>query len=290
VDERSQRDGLVQRDRILRRDADLARLVEALLDQGSQQLADDVIALAMGRDAERRSIAQEALEGYRELNLLYNLAERSSSLDPATIIESATTETERMCRRGVGTVLLADENGRRLGPFEGVWPPTLRPLQSDGFVLGEGIVGAVAAGGDGEIVNDPTRDRRATQADIALGALMVAPLRAGGRTLGVLLVCGQAGMEFTAGEHRMLSAVAALTAPALSAALTHARSVATARVREAELERQLQELRSEVETERREQKVLEITNTEYFRWLRAQSDELRSAVKAGRPPADTETS
>ena len=48
------------------------------------------------------------------------------------------------------------------------------------FVIGEGIVGSAAARGEGEIINDCDADPRATPLETGLGAIMVAPLRAGG--------------------------------------------------------------------------------------------------------------
>ena len=77
----------------------------------------------------------------------------------------------------------------------------------------------------------------------------------------------------------MLSAVAALTAPALDAAITVKRTIALATERQAELERQLEELRSEVMANRREQAVSEIIGSEYFKTLRGQAEAMRRSVK-----------
>lgn len=279
-----------QRAKTLRRDAELAQLVDELRATDSSGLAEKLIGWGMARDAERRSLAEEALERYRELNLLYDMAERSASLDPATIIRVATTEVGRLCRRGVSVALVTDEEGRRIRPLEHVYPTAdgaprsdavaHAGIPTDGLPMGEGIIGGVAGGRDGEIVNDPSSDERATEIEAALGALMVAPLRAGDHKLGVLLVTAPTGAEFTAGEHRMLSAVAALTSPALDAAMTHVRTVAVARAREAELERQLDALRSGVDERRREERVSEITSSEYFQALRQQADDMRRALKA----------
>jgi GAF domain-containing protein len=264
-----------QRARILRRDAELARLVDELEGTASPALAADLIGWGLVRDEERRSLAEEALERYRELNLLYDMAERSASLDPAAILRVAAKEVGRICRRSVSTALLTDEEGRLMPVGD---PPA--GLAVDAFPMGKGIVGAVAAGADGEIVNDPSADQRATEAEVALGPMIVAPLRTGDRCLGVLLVSGRRDADFTAGEQRMLSAVAALTAPALGAAMTHVRSVARARAREEELERQLDALRSGVDERRREERVSEITSSEYFQALRQQADVMRRALKA----------
>lgn len=270
-----------QRAKTLRRDAELARLVDELRATENAGLAEDLIGWGLARDTERRSLAEEALERYRELNLLYDLAERSASLDPQAVIRVAAAEVGRICRRAASTALVTDDEGRLVPVGE---PPA--GVAADAFHIGKGIVGGAAAGGDGEIVNDPAADPRATEAEVALGALMVAPLKAGGRSLGVLLVSGRQDDEFTAGEQRMLSAVAALTAPALEAAMTHERTVSSARAREAELQRQLDELRNEVDERRRDEQVAEITGSDYFRSLRQQADVLRRTLDAD--PAQTD--
>lgn len=268
-----------RRERLLRRDADLARLVGGLTAAGSPEAVDGVMSWAAARDAERRSLANEALARYTELNLLYDLAEQCASLDPAAVVLVATTQLRRALKRGTGVALVVDRDRRTIRPVGddgaavGI-PPT-------GFTVGEGIFGAIASDAEGEVVNDPADDPRAVAAEAALGALMVAPLRTAVRRCGVLVVIGEPGTEFTAGEFRLLSAVAALTAPVLDAALAHQRTLAVARAREAELEEQLEALRNEVEASRREQRVSEITGTDYFRSLREQADEMRRSLAAG---------
>jgi GAF domain-containing protein len=276
-------------ERMLRRDPELAELAETIRQAGSAELAHRFLVWAGERDAERRSLGSEALDRYRELNLLYDLAEQGSSLEAASVVDVARERLGRVVARGIGSVLIADEEGTRVhafGPLPNVAPPA-DSILARGFVIGEGIVGGVAAGADGEIVNDPSADPRASAEELALGALMVAPLRNGGRVPGVLLVLATDGTEFTAGEHRMLSAIAALTAPALSAAIEHERSIATVRAREAELQRQLDELRSEVEERRREERVAQITGSDYFRSLRREADLLRRGLGPDSLPGDS---
>ncbi len=264
-----------RRAKILRRDPDLARVVDRLTATAAAALIDDLMLWAVARDADRRSIASEALDRYRELNLLYDLAERSASLEPEQILSAASIEVGRVCRRAVTIPLLLDEAGHQL-----------RAIDNPGFpkreiALGEGLVGSIAASEGGEIVNDPASDPRATPAEADLGPMMVTPLRAGERRLGVLLVSRRDGPDFTAEEHRMLAAVAVLTAPALDAAMRHVRTLVRAHEREQELERQLEALRDEAEAGRREERVSEITATEYFQALRRQADDMRQALKSG---------
>jgi GAF domain-containing protein len=282
---RSEDNGPAQR--LLRRDPELVWLREAVGQLGSPEVADRLLTWAGARDAERVSLASEALDRYRELNLLYELAEQAVSLASTAIVDVAAAQLARVARRGVGSVLLTDAETGRVVPARPATGDTVASgVPARGFPLGEGIVGAVAAGQDGEIVNDTSSDARASADERPLGAMMLSPLRSGGRVLGVLMVTASAGIEFTAGEHRMLSAVAALIAPALTTALEHEQTVKSARAREAELQRQLDELRSDAEQRRREERVARITGSDYFRSLREEADELRQVIGAKLPGGD----
>ncbi len=268
------------RTRVLR-DAELARLVAELQEAGAARMAGELVDWAEARDAERRGLADETLERYRELNLLYDLAERSASLDPAEIAEVAAAKVVRICRRGAGVVLVTNEADGRLEPVSGV-AGIPSEFAVEGLPLGVGIVGGLALAGEGEIVNDPASDVRASSLEAKLGSLMAAPMTVGERRIGVLLVIAPPESEFSAGEHRLLMAVAALTASALNLALIHQRSIAFARTREAELQRELDELRSEVAASRHEQSVREITGSEYFQNLRSQAAGMRRTLKTKR--------
>ncbi|MDQ3937291.1 MAG: hypothetical protein M3253_01270, partial [Chloroflexota bacterium] len=157
----------VQHERLLRRDARLAALAERLQADGGSGLAEEFLAWAAERDDERRSLAREALDRYRELNLLYDLAERSASLDSATVIGVATAELARVVRHGRGAVLVADESRQHVRPVtaSGRADEPLGSMPTEGFPIGNGIVGGVAAGAEGEIVNDTAADPRATRAE-----------------------------------------------------------------------------------------------------------------------------
>jgi len=172
-----------------------------------------VLSYACAREADKRSLAQEALDRYRELNLVYDLAEHLSGLTSvAAIGQSALAEVDRITGRGVGFLLLADSGGRLATP-DGVPVGTIAEA-----VVGEGIVGSIAAGGDAEIVNIPVGDTRAVGAERRLGSFLVAPLRSRGRTVGVIGARTDEPHEYQSGDLKVLTAIAALTGPAIDQA------------------------------------------------------------------------
>lgn len=173
-----------------------------------------VLSYAAAREADKRALSAEALERYRELNLIYDLAESiGTSLDVAAVAAVAADEASRLPVGGTGAVLLVAA-GRLTSPNGSAGP-------FEGQAVGDGIVGSVAAGGDAELVNRPADDSRATEAERSLGALMCAPLKARGRVVGVLVTMTDGPAEFRAGDLKLLSAVAALAGPAIDQAAVH---------------------------------------------------------------------
>ena len=86
-----------------------------------------------------------------------------------------------------------------------------------GSRLGTGIVGEVAASGGAELVEDAAGDPRATDAERAGGSLVVAALRAGEATLGVVGATATGG-PFRSADLKVVTAIAALAGPAIGRA------------------------------------------------------------------------
>ena len=84
--------------------------------------------------------------------------------------------------------------------------------------LGTGIVGEIAASGGAELVEDARRDPRATETERTGGSLVVAALRAGDVTLGVVGATATGG-PFRSADLKVVTAIAALAGPAIGRAL-----------------------------------------------------------------------
>jgi hypothetical protein len=172
-----------------------------------------VVSYAAAREADKRSLAREALERYRELNLVYELAEALGGLpDVASVAEAALDEVNRLPGGGVGFVLLGNASSGGLTTPDGLLPGPVSDI-----ALGEGIVGAIAAG-DPEIVNDVAADSRVSDIEGGIASLIGAPLRARGETIGVIGAATTARHEYRSGDLKVLAAIAALTGPATDAA------------------------------------------------------------------------
>jgi putative methionine-R-sulfoxide reductase with GAF domain len=176
-----------------------------------------VLSYACSRETDKRSLASEALDRYRELNLIYDLADRIAvSPHLADVAAVAVDEAGRLPTGGTGFLLLESPTPGRLTPHPPGEGAVLFPEQS----ATEGLLGAAYAG-DPEIINDIAADPRAVAADRVAASLIVAPLKVEGARLGVIGTASKEPVPFQAGDLKILTAIAALTAPFVSQALRY---------------------------------------------------------------------
>jgi len=232
------------------------------------------------KEAEKETLADGTLEHYRELNLLYNLSEKlGASLEVASVAQTALDEASRLITTSGGGVMLLDEGRTQLETIivsgQGFEPPRR-------LALGEGIIGAVAQNGKAEIVNDVSADVRykADQGVSATSSLVCAPLKAKDKVLGVIaLVAGETMTIYTAKDLKLLNTLASQAAPAIENALLYEKTLREAQEREERLQRQIQELRIELDEARQDKQVAEITESDYFQQLRGEAESLRQIIQ-----------
>lgn len=177
-----------------------------------------VLSYAGARETDKRALAREALDRYRELNLIYDLADQiGATLEIDAVARVAVAEAGRLPSGGTGFVLLRERGGDRLlarpageGAFEAV----------AGRDPGAGILGAILAG-DPEIVNDIAADPRATDSERQFASLVAAPLRVRGERIGVIGTISREPIEYHASDLRLLTAIASLAAPTFEQAAVH---------------------------------------------------------------------
>lgn len=177
-----------------------------------------VLSYAAARETDKRSLAREALDRYRELNLIYDLADQIGAvLETDAIAEVAVAEAGRLPSGGTGFLLLLDDDGTRLFARPAA-DAASSPMAT--HEAGTGIIGAILSG-DPEVVNDIAADPRAIEAEREFASIVAAPLRVRGRRIGVIGTISRAPIEYHASDLRLLGAIASLTAPTLDQAATH---------------------------------------------------------------------
>jgi putative methionine-R-sulfoxide reductase with GAF domain len=239
----------------------------------SASVVASVLTYMVNREAEKRSLASDALDMYRELNLLYELSEKiGASLHAATVAMIAVKEACRRIKEGEGFMLLLDE-------ATGVLAPIIASADGSPFAagirMGEDIIGQIALSGQAEVVDLVDADPRRSALQGHLRSLVCAPLKARQRVIGVVGVGSLTPVNYTAADLKFLVAIASQVAPAIDNAMLYERTVKEAYEREEQLRRQVEELRIEVDQSRQSRQVAAITGTDYFQALRQQASDLR---------------
>ena len=198
---------------------------------------------------ERRELADEVLDMYREVNLLYTLGEvLATAEDRADLAARALREATRHVTVDQAYVVLTLDE-----------PEVVATLDGEANT---------------RIPADLTRPR--IESDDR-GALLVAPLAFRGDERGAIVLRRHEG-AFVAGDLKLIGAVATQCAGVLERVLDEERRARAAAEREESLRRQLDQLRIELDQGRQAEQVEKVTETDYFGGLRAQASDLRRII------------
>jgi GAF domain-containing protein len=161
-----------------------------------------VLSYAAARETDKRALAREALDRYRELNLIYDLADSiGATLQVDAVAAVAVDEASRLPSGGEGFIAL---------------------IGGSGATSLEGGILAAVLDGEPEIVNDVASDPRASQSERErFVSLVAAPLRVRGERIGVLGTTSDTQREYHASDLKVLNAIASLAAPTLQQAAAH---------------------------------------------------------------------
>lgn len=212
-----------------------------------------LLAHLAARELENRALASEVLHLYREVHLIEQLSEQLAAvLDLSAVGESALAQARRLIPATHGSILVMEKPGsilRSVASFKdssGNAGGVPGPLGPDSR-----FAAAILERGTGEIVNNYAPDPPAgTEGNPA--ALIAAPLRAGQRTVGLIVLANTAeGASYSAADLKLLNTISLQTAAAIENSLLCVEMVGAARDRE-----QLATIQRELETARSIQHLL----------------------------------
>ena len=166
-----------------------------------------ILELTAIRQAEKRALADETLERYKELTLLYEMSESLSTvLDVNVVAERVVAEAQKFLK-GVSTVLML-----RTGSSEALEPFAFAGAYTESSEL-EGESSALR-----ERVLESGRAELKQTDD---GLFLCAPLRDGERVVGMICACHTDPTAWTAAELKLLTSLGATASGAISHAMLH---------------------------------------------------------------------
>ena len=239
---------------------------------------DQIVSLIIhliNREVEKKSLAVEILDLFREINLLYNLSEKLAA--PVKVKEVAAValeEASRLILASGGAIMLASDNEDTPKAIESF---NMDPDSSiDGNSI-KAIVLEIMRSADARLVNN-VMSHPGARGDHHNAAFIGAPLTVNRRVIGVMYLVSNKPEAYAAGDLKLLNALASQTAPALEHAILYEKTLRDAHLREEALRLQIAELSIELNKERQKQRTDEIIESEPFQHLQRQTDKLRSII------------
>jgi HD-GYP domain-containing protein (c-di-GMP phosphodiesterase class II) len=164
-------------------------------------------------EVEKRNLANETLNKYKEITLLYDMVEKvSSSLDTKEIARLVIEEAKRVIHLSSVSVFLLnkDTDALELVAHHGHELDAMTAVNRS-----VGLAGSVWASGRAEIVNDVQADPRFDSGSIRISSLMCAPLKAKDTVVGVIKLGSEEPITYTAEDLKLFTTLASLAAVAM---------------------------------------------------------------------------
>lgn len=173
------------------------------------------------QELEKRQMASELLQKYKEINLLYNLSEKiTTSLELSVVAELVISETRRLFKTTNASIMLLNEERNVLEIISTFG--TAKTLNSKvSFNLDEGLAGSVFQTGKPELINNASCDPRFIPGNNPVSSLMCVPLKFQERVIGVLNVSNEEPIDYTAEDLKILTTLASQAVSVIENAIRH---------------------------------------------------------------------
>jgi adenylate cyclase len=171
------------------------------------------------REFEQKTLAADALDKYREINLLYTISSKlSTCLDVKEIGSLVIEEASRLITSTSASVML---HNHQTNCLEIVTSKGTAENVSFQVSANVGIAGHVYATGRPELVNDATRDPRYVVNDNDCYAIICAPILTKDRTIGVVNISNSEPVSYTSQDLKLFNAIVTQASGAIENALLH---------------------------------------------------------------------
>ena len=206
----------------------------------------DFLNYIVKREFERKTLAADTLDNYREMSLLYMIAmiasKMSNCLDAREIGSLVIEEASRLIKCTSASVMLYNQHDNS---FEIIAAKgTAERIGSLKLAANQGIAGYVFSTGNPELVNDATKDPRYIVNEIESYALICAPILTKDRILGVVNISNSESISYTPRDLKLFTAIVTQASRAIENALLHASKLQEERIKN-NLERYLLQFSNE---------------------------------------------
>lgn len=184
-----------------------------------EQVANFLSYLA-DREFERKTLAADALDKYREISLLYTISGKMSNcLDVKEISTLVIEEASKLISSTSASVMLHNEASDCLEIISA--KGTAEKIKHLKFLSNLGIAGHVFNTGKPELVNDVTQDPRYMVNENDCYALICVPILTKDKTLGVVNISNAEQINYTSQDLKLFTALVTQASGAIENAILH---------------------------------------------------------------------
>ncbi|MCI4626679.1 MAG: GAF domain-containing protein [Candidatus Magnetoovum sp. WYHC-5] len=198
------------------------RVIGYVVGEAKVSLLANLIAFLVDREIERRALADETLDKFRKISLLYEISQTIAS---GVDLEKTGTSILRIARKLItctsGSLMLVNENTGILeivAAFGKNYEPKLV------IRTNEGIAGNVLVSGKVELINDVKKDNRFITGVNDISSLLCAPLKTKEKAIGVFNMSSDRHVDYTSEDMKILTIIASQAAMAIENIIWHKQS------------------------------------------------------------------
>ncbi len=198
-----------------------------------------LLSYLANKELEKKTLASEVLDKYRELTLLYEISNKlTARLDLKEVAFLVIEEARRIIQATSGAVLLLNEKRGSLEKISSFGSSDPK----ENLKMGEGIAGSVVSSGRGEIVNDIKSDPRFREGEESDSSTICVPMKTKDKAIGAIALSSDSPVTYTAEDLKLLTMLASQAASAIENAILHEKQLTESR-REALLFRLANQIR-----------------------------------------------
>jgi signal transduction histidine kinase len=198
-----------------------------------------IITYIINQEIEKKTLAQEVLSKYHEINLFYRLSEKIASvLELEVVIKLVIEEARKLIKTSNGSLMLLNQS---IGILD-VASSFGADACSIPVMPNRGIAGCVFSSGIAEIVNDVLSDDRFISTSSPISSLICAPLKTRDKVIGIIIFSNDTPVTYTASDLKLFSALAGQAAKAIENAFLYAEKEEYARTLEQKVKDRTAEL------------------------------------------------
>ena len=184
-----------------------------------------------GRERERRLLATETLDRYKEISLIYNFVDKIAlCLNLNEVTKLVIEETRKNIRSTNASVMLLNQRTRNLEIISASGKE-YSPKMALKPGVGIGIAGTVFFTGKAEIVNNVASDPRYIKGANRISSLMCAPLKTRDKVIGVINVSSEHAAAYTAANLKLLHMLTSQAALVIENAVFHENQLKEERIK-----------------------------------------------------------